>query len=153
MFKAVYEGAEQVWNHAISMLFDYKKATKFCILGPSACEVSWKKPQARVFKINTDGAMVDNGRRLSIGVIIRDSRGEAVAALCRVLPDCFSIDETEVLAVEARILLARELDLHQVIMESDSLSVVKRILAKDFSGDLCHIFDGIRGFLEEFSSW
>ena len=86
MFKAVYQGAEQVWNHAISMLSDYKKATKFCILGPSACEVSWKKPQARVFKINTDGATADNGRRLSIGVIIRDSRGEAVAALCRVLP-------------------------------------------------------------------
>ena len=68
--------------------------------------------------------MADNGRRLSIGVVIRDSRGEAVAALCRVLPDCFSVDETEVLAVEARILLARELDLHQVIVESDSLSVV-----------------------------
>ena len=153
MFKAVYQGAEQVWNHAISMLSDYKKATKFCILGPLACEVSWKKPQAGVFKINTDGTMADNGRRLSIGVIIRDSRGEAVAALCRVLPDCFSVDETEVLAVEARILLARELDLHQVIMESDSLSVVKRILAKDFSGDLRHIFHGIRGFLEEFSSW
>ena len=40
VFKAVYQGAEQVWNHAISMLSDYKKATKFCMLGPSACEVS-----------------------------------------------------------------------------------------------------------------
>ena len=106
------------------MLSDYKKATKFCILGLSACEVSWKKPQAGVFKINTDGATADNGRRLSIGVIIRDSRGEVVVALCRVLLDCFSVDETEVLAVEAGILLARELDLHQVIVESDSLSVV-----------------------------
>ena len=47
-----------------------------------------------------------------------------VAALCRVLLDCFSVDETEVLAIEAGILLARELDLHQVIVESDSLSVV-----------------------------
>ena len=124
MFKAVYQGAEQVWNHAISMLSDYKKATKFCMLGPSACEVSWKKPQVGVFMINTNRATVDNGRWLSIGVIIRDSRGEVVVALCRVLLDCFSVDETEVLAVEAGILLARELDLHQVIVESDSLSVV-----------------------------
>ena len=86
-------------------------------------------------------------------MIIGDFREEAVVALCRVLPSCFSVDETEVLAVEAGILLARELDLHQVIMESDSLSVVKRILAKDFSGDLRHIFHGIRGFLEEFNNW
>ena len=53
------------------MLSNYKKATKFCMLGPSACEVSWKKPQVGVFKINTNRATVDNGRWLSIGVIIR----------------------------------------------------------------------------------
>ena len=76
-----------------------------------------------------------------------------VAALCRVLLDCFSVDETEVLAIEAGILLARELDLHQVIVESDSLSVVQQILVKDFSGGLGHIFHGIRGFLQEFNSW
>ena len=107
------------------MLSDYKEAMKFCELGPSACEVSWKKPQAGVFKINTDGATVDDGRRSSIGVVIRDSRGKVAAALCRVLPSCFSVDETKALAIEAGILLARELDLHQVIVESDSLPVVQ----------------------------
>ena len=105
------------------MLSDYKEAMKFCELGPSACEVSWKKPQAGVFKINTDGATGGDGRRSSIGVVIRDSRGEVAAALCRVLPGCFSVDETEALAIEVGVMLARELDLHQVIVESDSLSV------------------------------
>ena len=57
-------------------------------------------------------------------MVIRDSNGEVVAALCRVLPGCFSMDETEALAIEAGIMLARELDLHQVIVESDSLLVV-----------------------------
>ena len=47
---------------------------KFCLLGPSSCEVSWKKPQVGFFKINTDGATTDDGRWSSIGVIIRDSR-------------------------------------------------------------------------------
>ena len=78
---------------------------------------------------------------------------EVSSALCRVLPGCFSVDETEALAIEVGILLARELDLHQVIVESDSLSVVQRILAKDFSGCLGHIVHSILGFLEEFSSW
>ena len=107
------------------MLSDYKEAMKFCELGPSACEVSWKKHQAGVFKINTNRAMTDDGRRSSIGVVIRDSRGKVAAALCRVLPGCFSVDETKALAIEAGILLARELDLHQVIVESDSLPVVQ----------------------------
>ena len=57
-------------------------------------------------------------------MVIRDSRGEVAAALCRVLPSCFLVDETEALAIEAGIMLARELDLHQVIVESDSLLVV-----------------------------
>ena len=126
---------------------------KFCGLGPSAYEVSWKKSQAGVFKINIDGATADDGRWSSIRVVIRDSKGEVTVALCRVLPSCFSMDEIEALAIKAGILLARELDLHQVIVESNSLSVVQRILAKDFSGGLGHIVHGILGFLEDFSSW
>ena len=153
VFELVYQGVDQVWSHAISMLSDYREAVNFCGLGPSASEIGWKKPLARVFKINTDGATVDDGRRSSIGVVIRDSKGEVVAALCRVLPGCFSVDETEALAIEARIMLARELDLHHVIVESDSLLVVNRILANDFSRGLGHIVHGISGFLEEFLSW
>ena len=57
------------------MLADYKEVAKFCSLGPVSCEVSWKKPPARVFKINTNGATVDDGRQSSIGVIIRDCMG------------------------------------------------------------------------------
>ena len=126
---------------------------KFCLLGPSSCEVSWKKPQVGFFKINIDGATTDDGRWSSIGVIIRDFRGEAVTALCRVLPGSFSVDEIEVLVVEAGILLAKEMDLHQVIVESNSFSVVQRILSKDLSGGIGHIVHGILDFLEDFSSW
>ena len=134
------------------MLSDYKEATKFYMLGPSSCEVCWKKPPVGVYKINANGAIVDDGRRSSIGVVIRDFRGEAIAAPCRVLPDNFSVEETEALAVEARILLAKEMDLHQIIVESDSLSVVQSILSKDFRGEIGHIFHGILCFLDRFNS-
>ena len=62
------------------MLSDYKEVTKFYMLGPSSCEVCWKKPPVGVYKINANGAIVDDGRRSSIGVVIRDFKGEAVAA-------------------------------------------------------------------------
>ncbi|KAL0015868.1 hypothetical protein SO802_002937 [Lithocarpus litseifolius] len=150
---ALDEGAKQVWNFAVSVLVDYKEAAKYCLLGPSSCEVSWKKPPAGVFKINTDGATANDGRQSSIGVIIRDCRGETVAALCRVLPGCFTVDEIEVLAIEAGILLAKDLDLHQIVIELDSLSTVNSILSKDFSGGLGHIVNGILSSLDGFSSW
>ena len=134
VFESISQGAEQTWNLAISMITDFKEAEKFCSLGLAACEVSWRKPPNGVFKINSDGAAADDGRRSSIGVIIRDCRGQVVAALCRVLPGCFTVDETEALAIEAGILLAKELDLNQIIIESDSLSIVQRILSKDSSG-------------------
>ena len=86
-------------------------------------------------------------------MVIRDSRGEVAATLYRVLPSCFSVDEMEALAIEAGIMLTIELDMHQVIVASDSLSVVHRILAKDFSRGLGHIVHGISGFIEEFRSW
>ena len=57
-------------------------------------------------------------------MVIRDSRGEVAATLYRVLPSCFSVDEMEALAIEAGIMLTIELDMHQVIVASDSLSVV-----------------------------
>ena len=89
----------------------------------------------------------------SIGVIIRDSRGQAIAALCRVLPSSFTMDETEALAIKARILLAKELGLNQIIIESDSLSIIQRILSKDISEGFGHIVNGIVSFLDGFVSW
>ena len=89
----------------------------------------------------------------SIGVIIRDSRGQAISALCRVLPSSFTVDETEALAIKARILLAKELGLNQIIIESDSLSIIQRILSKDISEGFGHIVNGIVSFLDGFVSW
>ena len=153
VFESVCQGADQIWNSAVNLISDFKEADKFYSLGPTAGEVSWRKPPNGVFKINTDGATVGVGVLSSIGVIIRDCRGQAAVALCRVLPSCFTMDETEALAVEAGILLARELDLQQIIIESDSLAVVQRISSKDYSGGFGHIVNGIVNLLDGFAGW
>ena len=152
MHEAEKRNASQIWEFALCLLQDYKEAAKFFQFGPSSCEVSWKKPPREVYKINVDGAISEKGRKSSIGVIIRDYKGEAVAGLCKMLPGNFYVTETEALAVEAGVLLAKELGLQQVIFESDSLIVVQRILSKDVSGETGHITQGIPSILEGFSS-
>ena len=75
VFESVCQGVDQIWNYAVSLISDFKEADKFCSLGPTAGEVSWRKPPNGVFKINTNGATGGAGALSSIGVIIRDCRG------------------------------------------------------------------------------
>ena len=137
----------------LSLLQDYKEAAMFFQLGPSSCELSWKKPPMGVYKINVDGATSKRGRKSSIGVIIRDFKGEATAGLCRLLLGNFSVLEAETLAMEASILLAKDFGLQQIIIESDSLLPVQSISTKEVSRETGHIIQGILSNLECFSSW
>ena len=50
-------------------------------------------------------------------------------------------------------LLARELDSQQVIIELDSFEVVQRISTKDFGGGFDHIVNGIVNLLNGFAGW
>ena len=153
VFESVCLGADQIWNSVVNLISDFKEADSFYSLCPMVGEVSWRKPPNGVLKINTDGATGGDGVLSSIAVIIRDCRGQAVAALCRVLPGCFSVDDTEALAIEAGVLLARELDFQQIIIESDSLAVVQGISAKDYGGGFGHIVNGIVNLLDGFAGW
>ena len=90
----------------------------------------WVAPP-RMFKINVDGATSENGRNSSMGVIIRDSQGLVVVACSRYLFGQFTTPEVEVLVVEYGILFAQELELSQVIIESDALSAVQSIVDRE----------------------
>ncbi|KAK9990628.1 hypothetical protein SO802_025613 [Lithocarpus litseifolius] len=59
----------------------------------------------------------------------------------------------EAIALEHGILLAHEMNIPRVLLESDSLSTVQSINAKKTDGPLGHIFGGIRCSLLQFSSW
>ena len=132
---------------------NYNEASKFFKLSPDYCEISWIKPPKGVYKINVDGATTEWGRNSSIGVIIRDYKGEAVASMCRLLNGNFSVLETELVAMEVGILLAKDLGPQQIIIESDSLLAAQSISAKIISGETGHIVQGMLCNLDHFGSW
>ena len=100
-----------------------------------------------------DGDTSENGRNSSVGVIIRDSKGMTVAACANYLSGQFSALKTETVAVECGILLAQEMGLAQIIIETDALSVVQSIAASEFDGGMGHLYLGIIGLLKSFMSW
>ena len=65
----------------------------------------------------------------------------------------YEAETTEAMAVEEGILLARERELNQFIIESDSLSVVQAVNTNSNTGELGSIIQGITGLLGAFGSW
>ena len=59
-----------------------------------------------MFKVNVDGASLDQEGFSSVGVVIRDSSGQVMAAICLPLQSYFSTELTEVFALEQGVLFA-----------------------------------------------
>ena len=135
-----------------SFLQDYKGA--LCALNTNLAKESsrWTPPLHGVFKINVDGVTSEDGLNSSVGAVIRDSCG-AVLAACKFLHGHFSVEEVEVLAMEAGILLTQHMKLSQIIIESDAISIVNSINENFMERSIGHLFQGILALLSSFTSW
>lgn len=77
--------------------------------------------------MNIDGAVFTNRKQMGIGVIIRDSAGEMIAALSKRLAVPLGALEAEAKAVETRVQFAAEFGARDVIFEEDSLAVYNAV--------------------------
>ena len=152
IFEDACHSPDQVWFSANTIRSYYIEATALCSHSQSDEASRWEAPPTGVYKVNVDGAASGGGRSSGV-VVIRNNKGEPIAALCKPLPRQFSSLETEVFALEHGILLAKEMELTHVILESDALTVVQFIQAKEFNGSLGHLYQGICSLLESFSRW
>ncbi|XP_075649762.1 uncharacterized protein LOC142620247 [Castanea sativa] len=99
----------QIWGFANRFPHEHRRA-KLALFKDQVVEnIRWTPSPPRVFKVNVDGATSVDGRNSSVGAIIRDSCGAVTAACCKYLQGQFSVAEVEAIAVEAGILLARDL--------------------------------------------
>ena len=90
-------------------------------------QVGWSRPPVGVFKVNFDTALFENIGSASIGVAIRDSDGEIIAALSQRILLPFSVEMAEAMAARRALLFAQELSLYKVMMEGDCLRVVSAL--------------------------
>ena len=88
----------------------------------------------------------------SIGVVIRDSFGQVVAALSKPLQPCFTAELSEVMTLEHGVLLAQEIQLSRIIIESDSLNAIQAIHDKATGSSYGHIVQGILQVSESFET-
>ena len=134
----------QVWQMAKSSIEDFNDAATIDLSTPRPIHTcNWSPPPPGVFKINVDGASSDLERTSSIGAIIRDYKGDTIAALCKPLQAHFSAKLAEVLPMKQGILLAQELLLPRVMFESDAITMINAINDSTFGTPFRHIIQDI----------
>ncbi|KAL0003811.1 hypothetical protein SO802_011372 [Lithocarpus litseifolius] len=143
----------QIWDSALRLAKDFKGALSPVVQLHDCRTTHWSLPPPGFYKVQVHGASSLDCLSSSIGVIIGDSSGHVTAALSRPLPACYSPEAAEAIALEHGIILAHEMNIPHVLLESDSLSTVQSIHAKKTGGPLGHIFGGIHSSLRQFSSW
>ncbi|XP_073154078.1 uncharacterized protein [Henckelia pumila] len=84
----------------------------------------WCPPPTNFFKCNVDAAVFRDPHRMGFGCIIRDSLGVFFSAVCGTFPGSFSSTTAEALAIREALKWIKDLNLTNVIVESDALIVV-----------------------------
>ena len=108
-------------------------------------DLRWKPPDSGLYKINFDGALFADQGSAGIGVVIRDWEGQVIAALSEKVRHPGSVDLVEALATRRAISFAKELNIHQMVIEGDSLRVIQAINeARPVQTLYGHVVDNIR---------
>jgi ribonuclease HI len=116
--------------------------------------VRWEPPPVNWLKINVDGSFVPSTGSASVGAVIRDHCGYAIAGARRVLEKCTSAEEAEALALLEGARLAAGWTRAPIIFENDCATVVSA-LQKDSSSlsSLGTIFKDFKMFASVLPDW
>ncbi|XP_019200030.1 PREDICTED: uncharacterized protein LOC109193611 [Ipomoea nil] len=116
-------------------------------------QLTWSKPQENYIKINVDGSMHPQNSMAGCGGVARDSSGEWIGGFTSNIGRYHPL-MAEVWAVLREIELAKSLDLHQVIFESDSKAIVDGITTNSLANSfVCNFLATCRRELQGIRDW
>ena len=100
---------------------------------PPYSRVQWSPPAEGEIKVNFDGAQFRDMGNAGLGVVIRNSRGQALASLSEQASLPFSPDITEALVATGTISFTQGLGFTSFILEGDSANIIKTLKSKEAS--------------------
>ena len=118
----------EVGERAVSLVHKFLDLSKPGALSrSSSAQVGWSRPPMGVFKVNFNATLFENIGSAGIGVAIRDSDGEIIAALSQRIPLPFSMEMAKAMAARRALLFAQGPSLYKVMMKGDYLRVVSAL--------------------------
>jgi ribonuclease HI len=91
----------------------------------------WSPPEAGWCKINTDGAFRQAEGNGGGGVVVRDHHGSFRAGACRFFTHVADAEVAELLGCREGLLLARELHVTKVVLETDCIVMASNLRQRD----------------------
>ncbi|XP_030924605.1 uncharacterized protein LOC115951568 [Quercus lobata] len=112
----------------------------------------WIAPPPNTYKINYDGAVLDEENKAGVGVVIRDCNGEVIASLIQQLDQAFQLVKVEAIAACRAVEFGNELGVGCAIVEGDSVVIVKALRNKDNGlTSFAHLINDVSLFSSLFS--
>ncbi|KAK4381492.1 hypothetical protein Sango_2963000 [Sesamum angolense] len=87
----------------------------------------WYKPPAGSFKLNFDAAIHKDLNGAGAGVVVRNNEGCCIRWSSKFFPGIIDLEQAAALAARVAAILARDLQLTNMIVEGDCLSVIKKL--------------------------
>jgi hypothetical protein len=116
---------------ASSQLENFSKAEAGRRMGTIVCSVpevvKWSKPNPGWIKLNWDAAIDSGKQKMGIGIIARDHTGSILFAVCASRPHVIEPTTAKVVAVWKLANVCSSLGLSKIVLEGDSLEVVKAL--------------------------
>ena len=126
VFENRKKGIVEVLHKALEIVGEFEFAAKVGLIPSAKAQLSqiWKPPDVGVYKVNT--AMFKEGG-VGLGGVVRDHKGEVVAATCRQMGGEMDVVMAEALAVRHGLLTAMEAGFSNLVMEMDNLVVFSKL--------------------------
>jgi ribonuclease HI len=136
----------------IMFLLEEWRAVTGSVKTPGVKEkVRWRPPEAAWHKVNADGAWTAEGNAGGSGVIVRDHNGRALACACDFFPTAKDPETAELLACRRALLLARDMNVERVVLETDCMGAVNKLKDKGLDRSAQgHLVEEIKKLLKGF---
>ena len=143
-------------QRAKNLLEDFRNAQDRLVIGTitDGGSATWKPPSGLVYKLNFDAAVAPSLRTSGFGAIIRNEKGEVMAAYAGRGPSVTDSEEAEALACRKAMEFAVDTGFSDLIIEGDNIEVIKAISsARDNGSRLGHIYEDIRCLTASLRDW
>ncbi|XP_075636917.1 uncharacterized protein LOC142609190 [Castanea sativa] len=105
----------------------------------------WHPPPASVFKLNFDAAIFSDSNSFRVGAMIRNEKGEVMAAMSAKGPTVEDSEEAKILARRLGLEFAIDVGFLELVIKGDNANVMKSISSTGVNqSQLGHIIEDIQ---------
>ncbi|KAF5451602.1 hypothetical protein F2P56_026695 [Juglans regia] len=154
LYEKVVHPCSTVINNALSMQSAYKQVQVLDGVSKQVNTVlSWSPPPPGFLKLNVDGAIFPDHHKAGIGIILRDEKGDVIAACSKLEGDVASPEFIEATTLLRGLQFCAQWGVPKLVLETDCLILVNALQSQttfltDFAFLLNDISRMMRGFQE-----